>query len=170
LAYFRPDVGDYEATRLLVGGNRFLGSQAPIAWPTSAYNRVIQNTIVLPQKWVARILQETRNPRFRASHDGTFEKNLVIFDRRVGRPEFINVGPGTAPDTWAFHGNAWFDVDDSRKPRLPGIETNSIHQVDPKLVDLGKPTMRITSDDERLRGVGAKAWKRVEAAAWIAKD
>lgn len=31
LPYFRPSVGDYEATRLLVAGNRFYGCQAPVA-------------------------------------------------------------------------------------------------------------------------------------------
>lgn len=168
LPYFRPSVGDYEATRLLVAGNRFYGCQAPVAWPTAAHNRVVQNTIVLPEKWIGRILQETRDPRFKPSHDGTFERNMVVFDRRVGRPEFINIGSGTAPETWRFIGNAWFDTDGNRKPGLPGTETGSVHQVDPKLVDIGKPTMRITSDDKRLKDIGARAWKKLDAAAWTA--
>ena len=103
LPYFRPSVGDYEATRLLVAGNRFYGCQAPVAWPTASHNRVVQNTIVLPDKWIGRILQETRDPQFKPSHDGVFEKNVVIFDRRVGQPEFINVGPGTAPGDLEVH-------------------------------------------------------------------
>jgi hypothetical protein len=170
LAFFRPSVGDYEATRLLAAGNRFYGGQAPVAWPTSSCNRVVQNTIVLPDKWIGRILQETRDPQFKPSHDGVFEKNLVVFDRRVGRPEFINIGPGTAPETWKFLGNAWFDTDGNRKPRLPGAETGSVHQVDPQLADVGKPTMRITSNDERLKDVGAQAWKKLDAEAWTAGE
>ncbi|MHC4405624.1 MAG: right-handed parallel beta-helix repeat-containing protein [Planctomycetota bacterium] len=166
LQYFRPSVSDYEATRLVVAGNRFYGCQAPVAWPTASHNRVVQNTIVLPDKWVGRILQETRDPQFRPSHDGVFEKNAVVFDRRVGRPEFINIGRGTAPESWKFIDNAWFNTDGNRKPTLPGIETGSVHQVDPKLVDVGKPTMRITSDDERLKNVGARAWKKLDAVAW----
>jgi hypothetical protein len=102
------------------------------------------------------------------SRDGVFEKNVVVFDRRVGRPEFINVGPGTAPETWRFTGNAWFDTDGNRKPRLPGTETGSVYQVDPKLVNIGKPTMRITSADERLKPVGARSWKKLDAGAWVA--
>lgn len=168
LPYFRPNVGDYEATRLLVAGNRFYGCQAPIAWPTASHNRVVQNTIVLPEKWIGRILQETRDPQFKPSHDGVFEKNMVVFDQRVGQPEFINVGRGTAPETWEFTGNAWFDTKGNRKPRLPGMETGSVHQVDPKLVDVGKPTMRITSADERLKDVGARAWAKMDATAWTA--
>jgi len=166
LQFFRPSVGDYEATRLLVAGNRFYGCLAPIAWPTASHNRVVQNTIVLPDKWIGRILQETRDPRFKPSHDGLFAKNMVVFDRRVGRPEFINIGPGTAPETWKFIGNAWFDIDGNRKPRLPGIETGSVYQVDPRLTDVGKPTMRITSEDTRLEDVGARAWKKLNATAW----
>ncbi|MBM4092890.1 MAG: hypothetical protein FJ276_26305 [Planctomycetes bacterium] len=166
LPYFRPSVGDYEATRLLVAGNLFYGAQTPVAWPTASHNRVVQNTIVLPEKWIGRILQETRDPRFKPSHDGVFEKNLVVFDARVGRPEFINVGPGTAPDTWKFIGNAWFDTEGNRRPKLPGTETGSIWQVDPKLADVGLPTMRVTSVDQRLKDVGAHAWKRLDATAW----
>jgi len=166
LPYFRPSVGDCEATRLLVAGNRFYGCEAPVVWPTASHNRVVRNTIVLPDKWIGRILQETRDPQFRPSHDGVFEKNVVVFDRRVGRPEFINIGRGTAPETWEFIGNVWFDTDGNRKPTLPGTETGSVHQVDPKLVDVGKPTMRITSDDERLKDAGARAWKKLDARAW----
>jgi hypothetical protein len=166
LPYFRPGVGDYEAARLVVAGNRFYGGQAPVAWPTASHNRVVQNTIVLPEKWIGRILQETRDLRFRPSHDGVFEKNVVVFDGRVGRPEFINVGGGTAAETWKFIGNAWFDTEGNRRPDLPGTETGGVHQVNPKLVDAGKPTMRITSDDARLGGVGARAWKRLDAEAW----
>lgn len=129
---------------------------------------MVQNTIALPEKWIGRILQETRDPRFKPSHDGVFEKNVVVFDRRVGRPEFINIGRGTAPETWKFAGNAWFSTDGNRKPTLPGIETGSVYQVDPKLVDVGKPTMRITSKDARIEGTGARAWKRLNARAWTA--
>lgn len=167
LQFFRPTVGDYEATRLLVGGNRFYGCQAPVAWPTSSHCRVVQNTIVLPEKWIGRILQETQDPRFKPSHHGVFEKNLVVFDRRVGGYEYVNVGPGTAPDTWQFLGNAWFDVDGNRKPRLPGTDRGSVYQVDPELVDVGQPTMRMTSRDRRLNDAGARAWRRRDAGEWI---
>ena len=170
LPFFRPRVGDYEATRLLVAGNRFYGCQAPVAWPTASHNRVVQNTIVLPDKWIARILQETRDPQFKPSHDGVFEKNVVVFDRRVGRPEFINIGGGTAPETWKFIGNAWFDTDGNRQPRLPGTEADSVYQVDPELVDVGKSSMRITSDDKRLKDAGARAWKKLDAKAWAAGE
>jgi len=169
LAYFRPPARDYEATRLVVAGNRFYGCEAPVAWPTARGNRVVQNTIVLPGKWIGRILQESNDPRFRPSHNGVFEKNVVVFDHRVGRPEFINVGAGTAPDTWKFLGNAWYDTEGRRKPRLPGSERGSVYQVNPKLVNIGKPTMCITSPDPRLQDTGARAWKKIDARDWTAR-
>jgi hypothetical protein len=168
LPYFRPSAGDYEATRLVVAGNRFFGGMAPIAWPTAGQTLVTQNTIVLPKKWIGRILQENRDPRFKPSHDGVFAKNVVIFDRRVGRPEFINVGGGTAPETWKFLGNAWYDTEGNRQPQLPGTETGSVYQVDPRLADVGQPTMRITSRDTRLKNLGARAWQKLDATAWVA--
>ncbi len=67
-------------------------------------------------------------------------------------------------------GNAWYEIEGNRKPRLPGTETGSIYQVDPKLVDVGKPTMRITSEDWRLKDLGARAWKKLDAVAWIAGE
>ena len=72
--YFRPSVSDYEATRLLVAGNRFgLGMRVPwLGQPRTT--TASSNTVVLPDKWIGRILQETRDPRFKSSHDGTFEK------------------------------------------------------------------------------------------------
>lgn len=170
LPYFRPRVGDYEAAHLLVAGNRFFGGETPLAWPTASHNRVVQNTIVLPEKWIGRILQETRDPQFKPSHDGVFEKNVVVFDHRVGRPEFINIGPGTAPETWKFIDNVWFDREGDRKPRLPGSETGSVHQVDPHMADIGEQTMRITSGDARLKDRGARAWTRVDAEDWIARQ
>jgi hypothetical protein len=151
----------------LVAGNRFYGCQAPVAWPTASHNRVVQNTIVLPEKWIGRILQETRDPQFQPSHDGVFQQNVVVFDDRVGRPEFVNVGPGTAPETWKFIDNAWFDTQGARRPVLPGTEAGSLHQIDPQVVDVGKPTMRITSSDERLKNLGARAWQKLDAEAWI---
>jgi hypothetical protein len=170
LPFFRPVVGDFEASQLWVAGNRFFGGEAPVAWPTASHNRVVQNTIVLPDKWIGRILQETSDAQFKPSHDGLFAKNIVVFDHRVGRPEFINVGPGTAAETWRFIDNAWFDCEGDRKPQVPGTETGSVHQIDPQIVDLGKPTMRVTSGDARLQDKGAAAWVKLDARAWMAGE
>jgi len=128
LPYFRPAVGDYEAVRITVAGNRFFGSSAAVAWVTADGGHVHHNTIVLPDKWVLRILQETEDPRFRPSHSGVFEHNLIIFDSRV--QVFVNVGPRTAAETFVFRRNAWCDVEDCRRPSLPVAEEQGITMCD----------------------------------------
>ena len=56
------DRGERILTRLVVGGNRFFGCLAPVVWPTASESLVVQNTLVLPEKWIGRILQENRDP------------------------------------------------------------------------------------------------------------
>ena len=138
LQFFRPRCSDYEAKNITVAGNRFEGSIAPVAWVTADGGHVHHNTIVLPDKWVLRILQETSDPQFKPCHGGLFEHNLVIYDSRV--QIFVNVGPRTAPETFVFRRNAWCDVEGSRKPRCPSPEKDGVY----------------------LSDVGAEAYKRVQ--------
>ncbi|MDG2124316.1 MAG: right-handed parallel beta-helix repeat-containing protein [Verrucomicrobiales bacterium] len=150
LDYFRPRVGDFEASDIEIANNRFIGSMAPIAWVGNNGGHVHHNTIYKPTKWVARILQENQAKGFRPAHGGIFEHNLIVFDRQVST--FINIGGGTAPDTFTFRHNAWFDTTGrNRKPKLPTPETNAAHNIDPKLTN----TLKITSPNPSLRDKGA---------------
>ena len=124
LQFFRPGVQGYEARNVTIAGNRFEGSLSPVAWVTADGGHVHHNTIVLPEKWVLRILQETEDPQFAACHSGVFEDNLVFYDSRV--QVFVNVGPRTAPETFAFRRNAWCDVEGSRRPSLPVEEQDGV--------------------------------------------
>ncbi|MBE7558381.1 right-handed parallel beta-helix repeat-containing protein [bacterium] len=156
LAYFRPAAGDYEATRIEVAGNRFVGGVTPIAWVTAAGGRFHHNTIVFPERWILRILQETRNPRFQPCHDGVFEHNLIVYDRRV--ETFVNVGPGTKPESFVFRGNAWYATEGARRPTLPTAEDDGVYQVDPRLEEARSSRSRVTSRDARLVGKGADGY------------
>ncbi|HNS19525.1 MAG TPA: right-handed parallel beta-helix repeat-containing protein [Sedimentisphaerales bacterium] len=138
LQFFRPQVGDCEARNITIAGNRFEGSIAPVAWVTADGGRVHHNTIVLPDKWVLRVLQETTDPRFRPCHGGVFENNLVFYDSRV--QVFVNVGPGTAVETFVFRRNVWCDVEGDRRPSLPVAEESGVY----------------------VSSVGAEAYKRVQ--------
>jgi len=158
LQFFRPKVGNYEAKNITVAGNRFIGSMAPVAWVTADGGHVHHNTILLPDKWILRILQETRDPRFKPCHDGLFENNLIIFNTNVST--FVNIGPNTNPQTFTFRRNAWLDLTGKRQPKLPTLETNGVYQ--PKILwdqpDLEKA--KIKSEDPRLQTIGADAyWK-----------
>jgi len=158
LAYFRPKVGDFEARDITIAGNRFVGSMAPVAWVTGDGGHVHHNTILFPDKWVLRILQETRDERFGACHDGVFEENVIVYDSRVS--VFVNVGPQTAPGTFTFRRNAWCPVGDERKPVLPAVEADGIYGVAvvPDKIDLVKGRVHI--DDPRVRRMGADGYRR----------
>lgn len=157
LAYFRPAPGRFEAERITVAGNRFLGSLCALAWVSADGGRVHRNTIQLPLRWVVRILQEQTEPRFEPCRAGMFEENLVVFDGRVATP--VNVGPGTAPGTFSFRRNAWFRSDGAAQRQSAVREQESIFTVDPRLDRPGHVEARATSTDPRLRGVGADAWQ-----------
>ena len=158
--YFRPRGANYEATDIEIAGNRFVGSPAPVAWATAKGGRVHHNTIYMPEKWVLRILQEKPTDRYVRCREGVFEHNLVVFDRRVR--VFVNIGPHTKPETFTFRHNAWYQADGSRRPRLPAPEQNGIYGIDPKLKQPGTPKMTIESDDPRLQGIGADAYRPKE--------
>lgn len=158
LEFFRPKPGEFEAMRITVGGNRFLGSSAPVAFVGADAGRVVRNTFVRPGKWVLRILQEQRAPGFLPCRGGVFEENLVVTDEKVAT--FVNVGDATAPETFTFRRNAWFREGPAARPQLPVAEKDGIHGVDPKLDETGPPAWRVTSRDPALRGIGADAWER----------
>ncbi len=163
LPYFRPADADAEADAVEVYGNRFAGSQSPVAFVTARGGHVHHNTFYLPEKWALRILQETTDPRFIPCQGGLFEHNLILFDARV--QTFVNVGPGTLPETFTFRDNAWFDLAGSRAPSLPSPETGGVYNVNPELRDPGTARMSIGSTDPRLAGKGADAMPPPSAAA-----
>lgn len=143
LAFFRPPTASFEAARLTIESNVFVRvgatSGAAIAFVGCDGCRFIHNTVVDPQTWVARILQETVDARFVPCRNGLFANNLIVFDTADLRT-FVNVGPDTAPETFTFASNLWFARDD---PSFTGPgwsdgllpEMDSIIQEDPRLPD-----------------------------------
>lgn len=160
LDYFRPEAGDYEATRIEVAGNRFEGSLAPINWVTTKGGWVHHNTIIHPEKWVARILQENTDARFKPSGDGLFEKNVVVTDQRVRT--FVNVGGNTAPESFVFRDNAWF-TDSPRRPTLPVDERGGRHAQIDDAFDLERA---LAEQAEAERGAAAYALQKPDWMAW----
>ena len=165
LQFFRPSIrqmptnGRYEAKDIQVFGNVFHGSMSPIAFVGVDGATVRFNTIYMPERWAIRILQETREPGFVPSRKGIFESNLVVFESRQWASGGVNVGSGTAPETFVFRGNFWYCQDLPRisKPVLPVAEAEGIYGLDPQLSnppkELGvKPGSPATK-------VGAHAWK-----------
>ena len=160
LQFFRPKVGDYEARNITIAGNRFVGGPAPIAWVTADGGYVHHNTIVCPENWILRILQESSDSRFRPCHDGLFADNLIIYNSRIR--DFVNVGPRTAPETFKFSHNAWHNLDGPHKPTLPTAEKDGLYQVQ---LDTDSAALKegfVTIKDDRAKDVGAQAYKRVK--------
>jgi len=158
LQFFRPRVDDCEATDITVAGNRFIGSMSPIAWVTARGGHVHHNTIIFPEKWILRILQETKDTKFKPCHSGIFENNLIIYDSKVD--VFVNVGPRTAPETFRFRNNAWHQTDgNSRKPVLPTPEQNGIYnvKVSADAQGMGQGLVQL-NDPELLDNVGAQSY------------
>lgn len=157
--YFRPLGAKYEAKQITVEGCTFLGSQAPIAFVGVEGAMVRYNTIYRPEKWVLRILQETRDSDFAVCGNNRFERNLLVF-RRSDVNDFANVGPGTAPETFHFADNFWYceDRPEASRPRLPEVETGGVYGHSPRLTFTSEFHFIIPNDPVAAR-YGATAWK-----------
>jgi hypothetical protein len=134
LEYFRPPGAKYEARDIVVEGCAMVGSQAPLAFVGVDGAVARYNTIIHPEKWVLRILQETTQPGFVACRNGRFEHNLIVF-RRAEVSTLVNIGPRTEPDTFSFENNFWYceDRPDASRPELPARETGGVYGIDPRI-------------------------------------
>ncbi len=147
---------DYEAKDVIVAGNRFVGSESPIAWITSRSSHVHHNIFYRPERWVMRILQESEYRRFKPCQAGVFEKNLIVLDDAV--KAVINVGVRTDPDSFAFRDNAWFRLNLGGEDVLQGREVNGTRDVDPGLTAPGTAQMAIGSRDPVFGDIGPGAY------------
>ncbi len=156
--YFRPLNAEYEAARIRMVANTFLRTgSAPVAFVGCDTCVFANNTIVEPQNYVARILEE--NTTLAAGLGGYFINNLVVFDTAdINGWSYVNVGPNTHPNTFTFGWNLWYALDDSNfsGPVYRGgvpAETNALIQQDPLLVDMDGGHYRIL-DGSPAQGSG----------------
>ena len=156
-AFFRPNDALYEAKDITVEGCTFVGTQAPIAYVGVDGAVVRYNTILHPEKWVIRILQETRDPGFAPCRNGRFEHNLIVF-RRSEVQTFVNIGPGTAPETFRFAENSWYceDRPQASRPQLPVAEQAGLYGRDPQLEKAASGQWK--PQDAVAARYGATAW------------
>jgi hypothetical protein len=138
--YFRPLNAVYEGSRIQMVANTFLRTgSAPVAFVGCDTCVFANNTIIEPQNYVARILEENTNRT--ASHDGFFINNLLVFNTAdINNWTFVNIGANTQPSTYTFGWNLWYALDD---PAFSGpiyqgglpAEVNAIVQLEPQLAD-----------------------------------
>ncbi len=138
--YFRPPLtrsGDnFEARRVQVVANLIQGATAALAFVGCVDCVAAHNTIVNPENWILRILQETTSTSdysFLPAQNGRFESNLIYFSRG-DLSTYINVGSNTDAASFVFRSNLWYAHDSpsaSQPTNLPSAETSGIYGEDP---------------------------------------
>lgn len=118
--YFRPPGVKYEAKDVFIRGNRIEGGMCAAAFTGVDGAEFTQNVIVNPEKWIFRILQETKEEGFASCRNVKIEANEIRFLREKVGVE-INIGGGTQPETFRFANNRWIATDrpERSKPKLP---------------------------------------------------
>jgi hypothetical protein len=133
LEYFRPANAKHEAAGIIVRGNVFEGSQCATAFTGVDGAEFTDNTILFPEKWIFRILQETTEPGFPPCRNVVVAGSRIVFRRDQVKTE-LNIGSGTAPETFRFEKNRWFAEDRpaASQPKLPTEEIGGEYGIDPR--------------------------------------
>jgi hypothetical protein len=133
LQFFRPPLAAggerAEARNVRVEGNTFIGSVVPVAFVGVDGAVVRFNTIERPGRWALRILQETTAPDFVPSRNGEFTDNTILFESARWSEGGVNIGSGTAPETFKFARNWWLCADNPARsrPKLPTPELDGAY-------------------------------------------
>lgn len=150
LQFFRPPLAaqppHIEARDIRVEGNTFVGGLAAMAFVGVDGAVVRFNTIERPGRWALRILQENKTAGFVACRNGQFTDNVIVYESARWSEGGINIGAGTAPETFTFARNWWYCVDRPQRsePKLPTKEIGGVYGRDPA----------------EAKGIaGAEAWK-----------
>jgi hypothetical protein len=156
--FFRPPLSttepNAEARNIRVVANIIQGATAAIGYVGAENCAVANNTIITPENWIFRILQETTTSgqfEFVPCRNNAFVGNLVYFDRSE-LSTYVNIGPNTAPETFNFANNLWYAYDNPAQstPTLPATESNAIYAQDPLLADPGAGDFRIFEDSPAI--------------------
>ena len=151
--FFRPPLStsspNAEARRIRVTANLFQGGDCAAAFVGCVDCVFAQNTVIDPQNWFFRILQETVTSdgyTFEPARNGRVENNIFYFRRGDLSASDVNVGANTAPETFSFTNNLWYahdNADASAPTTLPVDETNGVVGQDPGFTDAGNGDYRI---------------------------
>ncbi len=119
LDYFRPKGVKYEAKDIEATDNIIQGGDCGAAFVGVDGAKFTGNTILYPERWIFRILQETKAPGFAPCRNVTIEGNTVFIQRQKVTVD-VNIGAGTEPGSFQYLNNRWFADETSTpyKPRL----------------------------------------------------
>lgn len=159
--HFRPPLDpsqpNAEARDIRVVANVIEGAQAALGFVGCVGCVAANNTIVDPEHWVLRILQETTTNggyQFLPSSNGVVVNNLVYFDTGLVTTH-VNVGTDTDPASFQFVSNAWYahDVPAQSQPNLPVAEQGGIVGTPPGMIDPAGGSYMLGTDSS-LVGAG----------------
>ena len=121
----------WEGRYMVAMGSTFEGGEAPVAFVSCRDTEFAYNTILNPEKWIMRILNE--NPGSGLTSCNTFRRNLIQYDNRIYSIQ--NIGSYTLPATFTYAENYWYNSSNpgASIPALPGGESNPTGGVDPQL-------------------------------------
>lgn len=133
LDYFRPPGAKHEAFKLMARENTIEGGLCAAAFVGVDGAEFSNNTILFPQRWIFRVLQETKEPGFVPCRNVRVSGNRIVFRREQIRTD-LNIGPGTASETFVFGTNHWFAEDrpEASRPTLPVEERGGVYGEDPR--------------------------------------
>ena len=137
MEFFRPLNSNFEAGSITVHSNIFWGSTAPFAFVGARYCTVFNNTIINPDKWSIRILQENNDAQLVKCSDNSVINNIFYFSNAATNPA-LNIGPNTLPETFIFKNNLWYNYQNTEGnyPNLLVEETDGIVGQDPLFTSL----------------------------------
>lgn len=167
LEYFRPPLAEwtgekFEAKDVRVLGNTFVGGETPVAFVGADGAEFRFNTVHLPGRWAARILQETRAEGFVPSRRGEFSDNVVVFRSGGWSEGGVNRGAGTEPESFRFARNVWFCEDAPSRTRelvrLPSEEKDGAYGKDPRFRDAAGGDLRLLPGSPAAKA-GADAFR-----------
>ncbi len=163
LPYFRPKPQGYEAQDIVVEDSEFRGGGAAVAFVGVDGATVRHNLILRPERWVARILQESTSPDFVPCRNGLFVNNVVVFRADTLRAT-INVGPNTAAETFQFAKNLWYcedrPADTRRLVHLPVAETEGVYHLNPWDTTAAQPTPQLRPNLPHQAGIRPESQTR----------
>lgn len=156
LPYFRPQDANYEARDIDIYSNLFIGGVTPIGFVSAIYSRFINNTIINPERWVLRILQETTDTRFEQCSYNTFANNICYFNNSANNELGINIGSNTQPQTFIFRNNLWFNSDNHNwnGPNSAITHENSLVNINPEFSNYNDENFTLKENSKAI-GFGA---------------
>lgn len=133
LEHFRPTTAKHEARKVVIRKNTISGSLCACAFTGVDGAEFTENTVLFPEKWIFRMLQENAEDGFIRSRNVLIENNSIVFRRSQVSSE-INVGPNTSPESFRFSKNRWFAEDraNQSRPKLPTEEKDGVYGRDPR--------------------------------------